>query len=303
VGCYLWGCAVMNLRRMIGSLVVVVIAFAPVSLAQAGGTYITIDFPGANSTVAEGIDTAGDIVGYFLDSGNLTHGFLLSGGIYTQLDVTGTGNGTVAFGINDVGQIVGLSPSLGLFIYDIETQTYTTYIYNGGNYSLEAGTSINNAGVVVGWARNTAFQYIGLELRNSTFKPIRIPGATSTQLTSINNSGAIIAVATNNKDVKSSYLDRGTGTFTRIVVSGVPSAYAMAINDSGVLAGNYKAPDHLSAFEWQRMGLFKPINEPQENCTYANGINSAGQVVGSYGCDIIGQQGFVWTPPAGASKE
>lgn len=58
-------------------------------------------FPGANSTVAEGIDTAGDIVGWFLDSNNAPHGFLLSGGAYTQLDVPGVGE-TVAYGINDV---------------------------------------------------------------------------------------------------------------------------------------------------------------------------------------------------------
>lgn len=277
-------------------------ASMPFVMAQAGGTYETINFPGANETVAEGIDTAGDIVGWFVDSGDNTHGFLLSGGSYTQLDVTGTTQGTAAFGINDVRQIVGSSTSLGLFVYDVESQTYTTYIYDGSDYSLETGASINNAGVVVGWARNPAGHYVGLELRDSTLKAVRIPGATSTQLTSINNSGAIIAVATSASGVQTSYLAQGSGAFKQIVVPDQPTAYAVATNDSNVLAGNYHPTDRLSGFEWQRMGLFKPINEPNVQCTYATGINGEGQVVGSYGCDIVGQQGFIWTPPAETKK-
>jgi hypothetical protein len=53
-----------------------------------------------------GINDAGQIVG----TTNDRHGFLLSGGIFTNFDVPSAnpGIGTIARGINDAGQIVGL---------------------------------------------------------------------------------------------------------------------------------------------------------------------------------------------------
>ena len=61
-----------------------------------------------------GLNTKGDIAsGYCnsssncgLDSFGALHGFLLNNGSFTSLDVPGAA-GTVAFGINDHGQIVG----------------------------------------------------------------------------------------------------------------------------------------------------------------------------------------------------
>ena len=53
-------------------------------------------------------------MGDYVDSGGTSHGFLYSGGTYTTLTdpfaISGDPNhtnGTVAFGINDAGQIVG----------------------------------------------------------------------------------------------------------------------------------------------------------------------------------------------------
>jgi probable HAF family extracellular repeat protein len=50
-------------------------------------------------------------VGYYLDASNVDHGFLLSHGQYTTLDDpsagTGAFQGTLAFGINASGKIVG----------------------------------------------------------------------------------------------------------------------------------------------------------------------------------------------------
>src|SRR5438445_424812 len=61
-----------------------------------GGTYTTLDDPlaangfdnpfAASGTVAEGINAAGQIVGYYADSNDDYHGFLYNGGIYTTLD-------------------------------------------------------------------------------------------------------------------------------------------------------------------------------------------------------------------------
>jgi len=69
-------------------------------------SFTQLDVPGATGgTFAQGINDAGQIVGSF---GNSTggHGFLDTGGSFTQLDVPG-GGFTQAFGINGAAQIVG----------------------------------------------------------------------------------------------------------------------------------------------------------------------------------------------------
>jgi probable HAF family extracellular repeat protein len=56
-----------------------------------------------------GINSHGQIVGGYSDKDHQIHGFLLSHGVYTKLDVPGSEDGfTYAQGINDAGQVVGL---------------------------------------------------------------------------------------------------------------------------------------------------------------------------------------------------
>jgi uncharacterized membrane protein len=83
---------------------------------DSGGSFTTIEVPGAQSTFPFGINGTGQIVGWFGDTGlgqqctdrnkKPTHGFLESGGIFTTIDVPGATQ-TCAYGINDLGQIVG----------------------------------------------------------------------------------------------------------------------------------------------------------------------------------------------------
>ncbi|HLH52854.1 MAG TPA: hypothetical protein VKY92_04485 [Verrucomicrobiae bacterium] len=79
------------------------------------GSFSSIDVPTAiggtiGGTYGEGINNAGEVVGRFLDSNSVQHGFVLSKGVYTILDFPGASD-SVAFGLNDRGQIVGTSDS------------------------------------------------------------------------------------------------------------------------------------------------------------------------------------------------
>src|SRR5260370_29917240 len=70
-----------------------------------GPTFTTIEFPGAATTLAWGINTRGDIVGGYLNADKSDHGFLLSGGQYSTVDFPGA-TATEVFTINpraDVG--------------------------------------------------------------------------------------------------------------------------------------------------------------------------------------------------------
>jgi len=120
--------------RRIALLAVLLIA---TSEALAQGTYTQIDVPGAVWTECFGIDTAGDIVGAWLDSNSNWNGFLLSAGVYTTIDYPGASR-TFLYGINDSGQIVGINDlqDVGGFIYNIQTQTFTTV-----NYPLQMAAS------------------------------------------------------------------------------------------------------------------------------------------------------------------
>ena len=68
-------------------------------------SFITIDYPGAVTTKAFGINEAGQIVGGFINVGDW-HGYLLSGGSFTPIDVPRS-DSTRAFAINAAGEIAG----------------------------------------------------------------------------------------------------------------------------------------------------------------------------------------------------
>ena len=72
--------------------------------AYAGG-FDAINKPGAVATRAFGINPQGDIVGSYTTAG-VTHGFLLSDGVFTTIDVPGATT-TEAWGINAPGDIIG----------------------------------------------------------------------------------------------------------------------------------------------------------------------------------------------------
>ena len=68
--------------------------------------FSTIDFPGAVSTNAQGINAQGEIVGGYTDTAGRIHGFLRSGGHFQSIDFPNS-RATTARGIGPGGDIVG----------------------------------------------------------------------------------------------------------------------------------------------------------------------------------------------------
>jgi len=75
-----------------------------ISFSYSKGKFTTINFPKSNGTQASGVNDKGDVVGLYLDSANVQHGFSKIGTKYTSIDVKGD-TATVAWGINNAGQI------------------------------------------------------------------------------------------------------------------------------------------------------------------------------------------------------
>lgn len=77
-----------------------------------GSITTTLDVPGALNgtygagTQATGINLFGQVVGFYVDTAGITHGFVWNCGTYTLLSAPNAVN-TTTFGINALGQVVG----------------------------------------------------------------------------------------------------------------------------------------------------------------------------------------------------
>ena len=121
------------------------------------GVFTSIDFPGAYFTRAHGINSAGEIVGSMAFPGvGGTSAFLYSQGTFRVINNPNSSSPggdpvTVALGINDSGQIVGIFTDLGgyrAFLYD--KGTFTTLDFPPESGTPEVAYGINNAGKIVG---------------------------------------------------------------------------------------------------------------------------------------------------------
>jgi probable HAF family extracellular repeat protein len=130
-----------------------------------GGTYTSVIPAGAIQTVLRGVNNSGQATGYFIGGGRV-HSFLYNSGTITQLDVPFTTNndGTQAYGINDLGQIVGV-----YFVSTNPGEAAHGFIYSNGifttiddpNAGTGAGrgtyvTGINDSGEITGYYSDSA---------------------------------------------------------------------------------------------------------------------------------------------------
>ena len=135
------------------------------------GVFTTIDVPGAFYTVAWGINSAGDIVGWYGASFSESHGFIYSKGTFTALDYPGYSQNYVA-DINDSGLIAG-GYGDAVTINGVLYQWEHSYIYKSGVFTTfdapfgpPAATQIwhlNNDGVISGYYADTSSTVYGFE--------------------------------------------------------------------------------------------------------------------------------------------
>jgi hypothetical protein len=74
-------------------------------MSQTAYKFTYVDIPGAYNTYTWGINSPGEIVGFYFDATD-PHGFIYSNGVSTNIDIPNAQN-VEAFGINAMGAIVG----------------------------------------------------------------------------------------------------------------------------------------------------------------------------------------------------
>ncbi len=194
---------------------------------------------------------------------------------YTAIDDPKAVRGTVVFGTNDSGQVVG-------GWYDASNNVHS-FVMSGGVYTDlglpigpagggAGGVSINNAGQIVGQYGGADKRSHGFLYDGSTYTTIDNPNAPltgeGTYLRAINNSGQIVGW------------------------------YDSASGDLNLTSGPAPGPIY-KAFIYSA-GTFTPVAYPGANFTEPTDIDDAGNVIGFYTVGAVGGRfrlsGGVYTP-------
>ncbi|HTR35132.1 MAG TPA: hypothetical protein VMH80_04480 [Bryobacteraceae bacterium] len=192
--------------------------------------FTPIDISGAYDSYAMGINSSGQVVGWFRDSSG-THEFLDLNGSIT---VIGAPNAisTQAFGVNNLGEIVGSYQTADFelhgFIYD--GSTFQTVDVPGAQLTYFYG--INDSGVVVGNSDigvQESFTYDG------SFQVISVPGSLFTDAYGINNAGQVTGLY---RDPGFNGFVEDNGSYQSFNVPGGFDPQPNAINNNAVVVGS-----------------------------------------------------------------
>ncbi len=119
-----------------------------------GGVFEVYTIPGATGGAqATGINNAGNVCGFFIDSSNVSHGWLQIQGHFTVLNYPGS-TGTSASGLNNKGSVVGFwtdsSGGTHGFVYNVTAATFTN-VDDPSGVGNTLVNGINDNGVLVGF--------------------------------------------------------------------------------------------------------------------------------------------------------
>lgn len=276
-GVFLWGTAIVMLPASGSAL-----------------DFTSIDFPGARSTVANGINGHGDVVGEYVNSAFQSRGFLLHGGEFSTIEYPGA-SFTSAKGINTGGDIVGW--------YQIGTGPLFGFLLREGVYHSIGGPNgtgalangINDFGEIVGGYSDSRGSH-GFLLRGRAYTSVDFPAnyesLPDTDALGISLQGIIVGdylpfLAANGFVLRAGGFTSIQATFSNLTL-GTPQTNAFGINGPGEIAGTFfdAIGQHNHGFLLNG-GVFTVIDYPGTTSgTVAHGINDQGAVVGGYGCPV-----------------
>lgn len=199
-----------------------------------GGSYTTIDVPGATSTVPRAISPDGRYIsGYYYTA---TGG---SGFLYDRTTMTFTSIGVpkpgvfIAQGVTNDGLVVGsettIDESTGMvsapaFIYNHATGTRTDVFIPGAARS--AFRAIDSTGRISGFYRDADDNAYGFTGYPGSFVEIAYPGATSTYIQGTNDAGVLVG----------SFDDAKTAGFIATpVTAAIPEPETWALMAAGIV--------------------------------------------------------------------
>jgi uncharacterized membrane protein len=266
--------------------------------AERALVYTTIDAPGATTTIAQGINSRGDIVGGYTDSSG-NHGYLLSKGVFTKIDYPGAAY-TDANGLNARGEVVGGyrmpgEPALNIHGYLRTRHGEFVPVDFPGHINTRA-QRITREGLILGCYHDSdqmaSMVGIVINARNPS-EFVEIDAFASMNNGSTPDGSLMVGFFTDmEKGRQRGYLLYGD-TFIPFDVPGSTATAAWDVNGGGEVVGVYRdASNKQHGFLWEDL-RFHSLDYTTATATRAFGINSRGDIVGSY-TDQAGRiHGFV----------
>lgn len=195
-----------------------------------GGVFAPAGFTSSSYNEPVTISNDGKITGYYLDALQNSHGFLVSGGVTTTLDVPSSwASGTFGLGVNDAGTVVGAYTPLS------GPAANAGFIDQGGVFtqlSVPGFTNvlpyqINDSGVIVGTAYNGAVGIgdTGFFDKGGIISLFAVPGALGTDIFSIDANG----------DIAGTWYDAQGIDHAFVAIAGIPEPASWTMTFLGLL--------------------------------------------------------------------
>lgn len=201
------------------------------------------DYPGGVFTVAQGINDAGDVVGYFTSNPN--------------------GSGLTGF-VRYAG---------GTFSAPL--------IYPDSNVTQTILTAINNSGIFAGYySTDPPVATHSFFLTGGAYTTYDYPGAYDTRITGINDQGDFVGTYMLTDNTKGAFAVIG-GVLKSVTIPDATYVSASDINNDGDIVGWYNTPDASLAFRLESSGRLRaPIKPPMARASEFFGTNDTTTSVG-----------------------
>jgi probable HAF family extracellular repeat protein len=267
--------------------------------------YIVTELTGEDATqVPSKLNNLGDIVGRNVGAEEGAPRATLWGHSNSKskhLGVLPHGDYSSATGINDAGEIVGVSntgTAIVPFIWSEKNGLQRLPLFRGDNCGQ--AVAINKHGDVgcyssgpngckaYVWSRKTGVRDLNI-----------LPGGSYSRAHGINDSGELVGISSS-PDGDRAVLWAKSGSVRDLgTLPGDLSSEALAINNAGDVVGYSKGPRGMRAFLWTKVGGMQALGVlAGGDSSRALDISDLGEVVGS-STSASGDRAFIWTKEAG----
>jgi uncharacterized membrane protein len=210
------------------------------------GKFASVNFPGATMTEVLGINDYSDIVGTYQMPGTLNfHGFLRHNGVFTKINDPSAAIGTMAYGINNSGTIVGTFDNDQGFVYESGTYRTLNAPQLAGETHQTQLNGISNLGVIVGQVF-TGGIWRGFWIASNQIHYVEAAGSVDSQANGINGRGDVVGC----HDVQVGF---ATFLAAQSVAGKFPAqqpvvSCAAAINYARAIVGSYSTLSNSNGF-------------------------------------------------------
>lgn len=253
-----------------------------------------LPLPRGSSGFARGLNSNGAVAG----SAGETHGTDVSaavwdhGGHPANIGRFSGGDFSEAFGINDAGEVVGSSNTLGVSKPFRYRGSLTALELPDGDDSGQAN-AINNAGTIAGWTSGASGQRAVLW---SSAGVAILPGRLGMAL-AVNRNNQV-AGSSQDGGMEHAIMWSGGAVNDLGTLVGHTESRAIGINDAGQVVGYSRGPAGQHAFFYDGTAMKDLGVLGGTDYSEASAINNHGVVVGTTDTDL-GKHAFIWTAAKG----